>query len=290
MKKYLTKTERATILRELTKEQKKTLFIVVGRRYRSYFSNLLAKYKGTRDWAFYKYVDHGSVQKNIKCECGKCLRHQFVLVNRKTKEKRNIGSTHFIEELQIPENIAKDVLRGIHDINFDLDELLQKYDKGWALPKYLKENINKIILPKDIEEMLRMGLPLLSRQINLLYSKIYKIKTRGEKSENKYNINIGEFNYELKHKEIYKVLVGEIDFFSYIDFYKEEIYTFLRQKRKYVPIFDLINHLVGKGLPNELLYGQHALTKHFIMYLSKREDLSLWAKPDGYIYIKVLDK
>jgi hypothetical protein len=291
MRKYLRAVDRTAFLKKLTKEQRKTLFMVVGKRYRSYFSNVLAKYKGTKDWAFYGYIDHGRVRPDITCECGKRLRHQYILVNRKTKEKRNIGSTHFIEELQIPEHIAKEVMRGIHEINHDLDELLQKYESGWELPDYLKRHINKIELPKDIYRLLTMELPLLSRQVDLLYSKLSNMDKPKTKSTHAFIIQLldGRSEYEIHNEDIYKVLIGKIDSFAYIESFRIEIDRFLKKKKNYTPIYDLINNLIEAGLPNELLYGQHALTKHVRNYLDSRSDIVGRLKDDGFMYYKLIE-
>lgn len=291
MRKYRTRTERATILKELTKEQRNTLFTVVGKRYRSYFAGVLAKYKETRNCSFYRYIDHGKVRKDITCECGRPLRHQYILVNSKTKEKRTIGCTHLIEELHIPESIAKDVLRGIYDINYDLDELLLKYYNGWELPAYLKKNISKITMPNDIERLLTMDLPLLSRQLDLLYSKLTKLNSKRKEQKFIYVLQEnagfgGDIEYEIKNEEIYNVLIGETDFMSYIHPFRKDIEQFLGKQKRYTPVYDIIKYLVSKGLPNELMYGQHALTKHFIRYLSHRKNVKEKIKDDGVMYYK----
>lgn len=288
MGKYLSSTDRATILKDLTKEQKKTLFTVVGKRQRSYFANVLAKYKGTRDWCFYRYIDHGEVRKDITCGCGRPLRHQYILVNKKTKEKRTMGSTHLMEELNIPESIAKEVLHGFHHINCDLDELLQKYVNGWELPPSIKKNLSQITVPNDIYQLLSMDLPLLSRQIKFLYSKAPKMKIKKKASIETFIFQLEDSRlvYEIKNEEIYKVLMGEIDSFSYINQFQVNINEFLTKEKHYKPIYDLISYLIKAGLPYELMYGQHALTKHITNYLETREDIK-GIRKDNVPYYKI---
>jgi hypothetical protein len=286
MKRYLTQKDRATILKELTKEQKKTLFTVVGKRHRFYFADVLAKYKGTRDWGFYFYIDHGRVRKDITCECGRPLRHQYILVNKRTKEKRTIGSTHLIEGLRIPQDIAKEVLQGIHNINYDLDELLQKYNNGWELPPYVKKNIGRVNVPKDIKKLLVVDLPLLHRHLDLLFDKISKCNSKRRKTKHVFKTDNG-FEYEIENNDIYKVLIGEIEPFSYINTFRQEIYRFLKKKVTYVPIYDVINYLVDVGLPNDLMYGQHALTNYLRRYLEVRTDIATEMDLAGYPYYRL---
>lgn len=292
MKFYTKRKDRVEILKVLTKEQRRTLFKVIGKGYRSYFSNILAKYKGTEEWAFYGYIDHGRVRKEIKCECGRPLRHQYILINKKTKQKRNIGSTHLIEELQIPKDIAKEVAKGIHNINHDLDELLYKFNNGWELPLYIKKYINEIGISKDIEQLLRMELPLLGRHVDLLYTRIEKLISNGKEKSYIVNINANEkgvFQYEVKNEDIYKILIGKMNFSNYFDRYLDDIHTYLRAQKKYVPIYDIVDYLVSNsGLANELMYGQHALTKFIINYLDQRGELKGNRRDDGYMYYCIL--
>jgi hypothetical protein len=292
MKKYLTSAERTAILKGLTKKQKKTLFAAVGKRYRSYFADVLAKYKGTEDWVFYRYIDHGHVRKDVTCECGKPLRHQYILINKKTRKKLSLGSTHIIEELKIPESIAKEVLQGIHDINYDLDELLQKYHNDWELPEYIKINISKIKVPSEVKKLIDAGLPLLSRQLDLLYSKLSKLNSKDGCKKLIFTLKEndgfgGDFKYEIKDESIYNVLIGKTDFNSYIYPFRQDIEQFLAKKKRYIPVYEIINYLVGKGLPNELMYGQHALTNHFTQYLFQSKNIEGRRMGDGYIYFRV---
>jgi len=284
MVKYLSKKDRATLLKELTKEQKKILFTVIGKRHRSYFADILAKYKGTRDWTFYRYIDHGSVRKNITCGCGRPLRHQYILINKKTREKRTIGSTHLMEELNIPENIAKEVLQRFHNINYDLDEVLQKYADGWELPPSIKRNLSSITLPNDIQHLLTMDLPLLLRQVDVLYSKISRLKNKKTKTTKMFTKAGSGDSVEIQNEDIYKVLTGKIDSFTYIDAFREDITQFLTNKRHYTPIYDIVNHLVKVGMPFQLMHGQHALTKNITDYLNTRKDIIGKIMDDGYEY------
>jgi hypothetical protein len=282
MKKYLERKERAAILKELTKEQRETLFKVIGKRHRSYFADVLARYQGTKDWTLFLYIDHGHVRKDIHCECGRPLRHQYILINKKTKEKRTIGSTHLIEELKIPDNIAKEVLQGIHNINYELDELLQKYHLGWELPQYIKKNITKIKVPSEIDKLLNKDLPLLNRHLDLLYSKLFKLNSKTKEKNVICDVeetaaHKSNLKNENKNVKIYNVLKGKTSFASYIKPFIQDIDYFLAKQKRYVPLNEVINYLISKGLPNEFMFGQHILKKHFATFFNT-ESRYLWKK------------
>jgi hypothetical protein len=288
MKKYFTKAERSEILSELTKMQRKVLFSVVAKRYRSYFANVLAKFKGTEDWKFYLYIDHGAVQDNVKCLCGRSLRHEYILFNKKTKEKVSIGSTHFIEELNIPNDIAKDVLKGIHNIDYDIDEILSKLKNGWSLPKYVENNLSKISMPDSIEKLLSGNLPLLQGQVDLLMDKISKVNTTKGKTRNIYIIRDDSGkemgSYEIKNDEIYQILIGKIPFSTYIKKYEDVIYRLFKKGRFY-RLDDLINFLVKtEGLPFDLVYGEHALKKYFVEYFKQSNEFQVEVEFEYQIY------
>jgi hypothetical protein len=290
MKKHLNSKERTIILREMTKEQRNILSTVISKSYRSYFADILSKFKGTRDWCFYKYIDHGRVRKNVTCLCGKHLRNQYILINRKTKEKRTLGKTHFIEELNIPEDIASEVLKGIHDIDYDLDEILIKFSQGWELPEFIKENLPKINVPKDIQRMLDMNLPLLLRQLEELYTFIKNLRTK-RKTHLIYSLPLsggGTSQYSVNNREIYDVLTEKIEPLSYLDTYQKDIERFLASTGKFTPIYDVISYLVEVGLPNELIYGQHALTKYIRHYLDNRKNIKGTTKDCGFTYYKLV--
>jgi len=161
-----------------------------------------------------------------------------------------------------------------------------------VLPVYLKKNLSEITIPNDIESLITIGLPLLSRQLDLLYSKVSKLNSKSKEKKFSYILKeydgFGEnYEYEIKDQEIYKVLIGETDFKSYINPFRTHIEQFLAKKKRYTPVYDIIKFLVSKGLPNEIMYGQHALTNHFIRYLSNIKNVKGKRKDDGFMYYKL---
>jgi hypothetical protein len=178
----LSNAERAKRIKKLTKEQKEALFSSISITHKSEFANILASHKGTEKWEFSKYIDHGERLPYVKCECGRTLRYEFVLSHKESKNERSLGINHLQEELNIPEEIAKEVYKKIHTINYDLDEILEKYKEGWSLSPYIESYIkySNINIRMDIKLLIDVQLPLLDRHVNWLYDQIRKIKDQPE--------------------------------------------------------------------------------------------------------------
>lgn len=174
MKVYLSRNERSNILNRLTEKQKEALFTAISLTYKSEFGNLLAGFKGTKLWDFYRYIDHGEVSSTAKCECGRPLRYEFILKNKETKKFLSLGSTHFQEELQIPDEIGKEVIKNIHNIDYDLDEILSKVENKWGLNVYLENAIQslELFVSAEIKILLDAKLPILERHENKLWDMV----------------------------------------------------------------------------------------------------------------------
>ncbi|MCA0171903.1 DUF3895 domain-containing protein [Bacillus sp. RAR_GA_16] len=106
------------------------------------------------------YLDAGAVSEDIKCECGRALRYQYIVRHVKTGEVRRFGINHFEEHTGLPATIVKEVVQGFTKIDYELDELLLKKQNS-AITYTIPEGLN---LPTDIEEPLSLQLPLLDRQ------------------------------------------------------------------------------------------------------------------------------
>jgi len=171
MKAYLTNEERGKIILQMTKEQKVALFRSLKLTHKSRMGNILAAYKGSREWEFYGYIDHGKVRKSIRCECGQPLRYQFILKNRVTGEKKSLGVIHLQDELKMSSKIANAVHKGIQKIDYDLDEILIRFKAGWKIPSYIERNLSELPLTKEMKLLLDHGLPLLERQVDYLAEK-----------------------------------------------------------------------------------------------------------------------
>ncbi|MGG0937013.1 hypothetical protein ABHN11_12995 [Brevibacillus centrosporus] len=257
---YFTAEERRLIIRSLSKSQRSVLHMFSRLSQKSYFANVLASYKGTERFVFDGFVDHGGVKKSVTCLCGKFLRYEFILKDMKNGQKISLGRTHFQRELDIPDHVARQVHKGIHQINIELDEILDKYwRKDINIPQSINNHIKKIELPEEIECLFKANLPLLNRHIEYLFdaTKEYRqsSKIRDEKEE-----LCEEFQQILNEKISYKKYIEEI--------YGSAIEEYLLRSKGYEHTYTIIDHLIKNyGLKNQMLYGQHALHKFFRKYI-----------------------
>lgn len=131
---YLSPEQRTKVLKKLSDDQKHALHFSANYSHRSIIGNHLAKHKGTQEWDFYMIYDHGERNEFARCECGHSLRYEFVLKNRVSGKLRSLGIDHFKQELGIPDEIADAINKNLHEINYDLDEILSKFINHWELP------------------------------------------------------------------------------------------------------------------------------------------------------------
>ncbi|WP_226657793.1 DUF3895 domain-containing protein [Guptibacillus hwajinpoensis] len=183
MTKTLTNSQRDELFQELKKNQQFYVMNTLKRGKKTVFANVIAKSKGRMipngatdeeigmlldDWILEDYVDAGAVSEEVKCECGRALRYQYIVRHVKTGEMRHFGMNHFEEHTGLPATIVKEVVQGFTKIDYELDELLLKMQNG--SPTYdIPEGLN---LPADMKEPLSLHLPLLDRQEKRLNSLI----------------------------------------------------------------------------------------------------------------------
>ncbi len=208
----LAKNERDTILNTLNNNQKDYLHNLLKRGKKTTFSNILAKYKGEGSnqqddlssiWNLVDYIDAGEVSPDLKCECGRSLRYQYIVKNKVTNTILKFGIYHFEEHTKIPANVVKDILKGWNYIDYELDEILGKVQSQWSL---MDENIfefpQNLIIPKDIKEMLDLMLPLLDKQIIRL-KKLIQEETYKEKQITTTKTNKVEVVYEEEELDLF---------------------------------------------------------------------------------------
>lgn len=175
--------ERNRILEKMTIEQRDFLENSLKRGRKTVFANALTKKKAETfilfeeteeireqlEWELIDYIDGGTVSKDLLCECGKQLRYQYIVKNKKSGQVLKFGSTHFEEHTGIPANIVRLVIKGIQKIDFEMDEILNKFEDGYNLDKFKSFNLPEGIIPKDILQQMSLELPLLDRQERRLY-------------------------------------------------------------------------------------------------------------------------
>ena len=132
---------------------------------------------------FVDYIDHGERTKDVRCMCNTPLRYEYIVKNRHTGDTISFGKTHFERHTQIPSNIVSGIVRGIDNLDYELDEMLYKIMNGWdawilsAVEEYAIE------VPKDIEEQLELSLPLLDKQIDSLRVTVEEEVTQRKKEK-----------------------------------------------------------------------------------------------------------
>ncbi|WP_051348493.1 hypothetical protein [Peribacillus kribbensis] len=187
---FFTIEERNAILETLEAPQKEYLLQKLKRGKQTLFSNELARGKGTytgsdselekeiEEWEFIELRDAGPGSRPYRCECGMALRFQYIVRNSKTKEIKKFGRNHFEFHTGIPSSIVKDIIKGFERLDYELDELLHKLLYGWD-HKYVElVKQEKIELPSDIAEQLKLSLPLLNKQLAKLQRLLHHVTVR----------------------------------------------------------------------------------------------------------------
>jgi hypothetical protein len=195
MKFYLSKIEREVILGSLNAEQRHFLFEKLKRSKQTVFANTLAKNKANssspnnelleqiQSWILVEYIDAGTISSDLKCECGRSLRYQYIVENQKTKEILKFGINHLQEHTGIPPDIAREIIKGISEIDYELDELLFKIQDSWSFTASGLELPVDFTIPPDILEHLNLRLPLLDKQIKRLYLLVQEIKKKEQERQ-----------------------------------------------------------------------------------------------------------
>lgn len=196
---HLTQAERDDLKAQLNEGQLAFVKDYLKRGRRTAFANVLAKDKAAsiaeeelgavaEQWELIDYIDAGPrwrENKSLFCECGRPLRYQYILENKKTGDMKKFGRDHFQEHTGIPASLAKKIVKGIEKIDYEMDEVLLKLVNGWTLAD---EGIGTIPsgmeIPRDIQQHFDVGLPLLDRQVRRLHREIT------------------DFHYEQKRAEI----------------------------------------------------------------------------------------
>ncbi|WP_336770069.1 DUF3895 domain-containing protein [Bacillus bombysepticus] len=164
----LSELQRERIFQSMSDEQRNYLEDHIRLDRRSMFANELADFKSDQQWELIDFIDAGEIS-DLKCQCGRRLRRQYIVQNSVTGEIIKLGSTHFEEHTGIPKSIAGQVKKGIHKIQYDLDELLSKFDRK-QLSKGLIASCKEfgVEIPESIDGLNELDLPILDRHIDRL--------------------------------------------------------------------------------------------------------------------------
>ncbi|RUS45003.1 hypothetical protein [Cohnella sp. AR92] len=172
--------ERDELLSKMSENQREYLTSQLVRGRRTIFANAMATQKGFHipseadpeeiesllsEWVYTGYIDAGKVSADLRCECGRPLRYQHHVEHKTTGEVKKFGIEHLKEHLSIDAITVAAIKKGFDAVDYELDELLLKYNNGWELDPQLIQGED---LPKDVSEQLKRGLPLLESQIRRL--------------------------------------------------------------------------------------------------------------------------
>ncbi|MGF9891552.1 DUF3895 domain-containing protein [Priestia megaterium] len=182
-----TQVQRNLILRNLSEEQQEFIENKLERSRKDLFDTLLVKDKGEHsvniddpeEWEFLQY--NYDEDRKLKCECGRSLNHQYVVSNKRTGVVRKFGITHFETHTGIPTQIVKDIVKGIGNIDYNLDELLYKVKYGWDSEVINRAKELMIRIPDEINGFINVQLPLLDKYIDVLIDLILQEENRLER-------------------------------------------------------------------------------------------------------------
>jgi len=165
----------------LSEEQREFLKRSVGQSKKSKWLEVLAKKKGVTvsedisteeleeiidDWVLVEILDSGFGNRDYRCICGKPLRYQYVVVNKKKGEKVGLGETCFEHHTSLSSEVVKDIIKEFHQIDLERDEILHKVatKQTFDIEPFLEVDT----IPAIILEQALMGLPLTDKQVTYL--------------------------------------------------------------------------------------------------------------------------
>ncbi|WP_409441324.1 hypothetical protein [Lentilactobacillus hilgardii] len=119
---HLTSEKRNFLANKLTEPQR--LFLIKHRRYRMQSNFLNASLSDGEKWQLYDFKVDPNVSGKLTCRCGRTLKYQYIIQDQRTKQTQKLGINHFQEHMGVPGNIAKQVAKGLQEINTGIDEIL----------------------------------------------------------------------------------------------------------------------------------------------------------------------
>ena len=119
------------------------------------------------EWILLDYTDHRKVNKEVRCECGRPLRHEYIVIHNVTGEIFTLGIDHLKQYTNLDETEVREILKGFRRIDLEKREILEKIieDRDMDIDTMINEDF---IYPKDILVHIQLKLPLFDRQIRRL--------------------------------------------------------------------------------------------------------------------------
>lgn len=134
----LTLAERVPIIMEMTEAQRQVYTDTIQLTFSDRVMNMV--FKEAPNWRFTGIrVDYGwdyrktdpKRSAHLKCVCQRSLRYQYQLVSTDGNHRHiNLGSSHFMQHLGIPETVAHEVFKKFNQVQRTMDEMLVRYKRG----------------------------------------------------------------------------------------------------------------------------------------------------------------
>ncbi|MHB1417990.1 MAG: hypothetical protein ACYCX4_00140 [Bacillota bacterium] len=203
----------------LSEEQKKVLDKHIKRGRKTEWLNAWAKKKGNvlteeelenpqesmerlLDWVLLDYEDALTVSSDLRCECGRPLRHRYTVLHQDTGKTYKLGIVHFEQHTGLSPEMVRLIIKGLKQIDLERVEILSKVIRKWQLPLIIPKDFK---IPNDMVEQLRVKLPLLDRQIARLKKKLYETAFQTEQPKRYFeDKSIETKGYEIKTKADYQ--------------------------------------------------------------------------------------
>jgi hypothetical protein len=178
------------------------------------------------EWILIEYEDFLTVNSEIRCECGRPLRYRYTVLHKPTGKEYKLGIIHLQQHTGLSPEIVRLITKGLKKIDLERDEILTKIKDNWKLAFDIPTDFE---IPKDMQEQLRVNLPLLDRQVERLKSSIA--------------VHIGERKKLLERESILN-----IDLVSLYNKLKSYTITSKEAEQLFKYIQNCPNELVKRGL------------------------------------------
>lgn len=212
----LSKEKATAILKTLSPMQQEVL--IKQRRYLVQPLPYHDDYFDEEQWQFWDVkIDHHFPIDDLRCACGRQIRHQFILKDKKTGEFLKLGTSHFQQRLEVPTKDAKQIIESVYAIDWEVEVVLKKITIGLHFPnkfyQALLDQGYESYLPQKICARLKAfqkaNLPIFPKDQETLCT---LMPTEPENTQNQ-SITCNYRSKQLKENPI-KQLIKEITFYE----------------------------------------------------------------------------
>ncbi|MHC1731971.1 MAG: hypothetical protein AB9888_08100 [Bacteroidales bacterium] len=186
------------------------------------------------EWILVDYEDSLKVNPNTKCECGRSLRYRYTVKQNSTGIIYKLGLEHFKQHTGLSPDLVRDISKGLKAIDLERDEILTKAIDNWILPFEIHYEIE---IPKDMQEQIRVNLPLLERQVTRLSKIIFNYRhpimkqnankqvhnkfqsiTQIQKEESKPSLDLSSINPNVLYSKLKSATISSAEAWEFYQF------------------------------------------------------------------------